>query len=225
MAITLVVNTAVGSPDGNNVTTSGVDTTGANLLVVVCSDSVFAAARGISDSKGNTWNSLTARLGSAIRVRIHYAWNATVGTGHTFSTTGAGLAYPAIAILAFAGVRTASTPFDQENGAAPGTTGTSQQTGSVTPIENNEVLVAGVSFDPGSTETINGGFTISNQVNVVASANEGVGAAYLIQTTLAAANPTWSGSSVERATAIATFRAAATGGAVQPSLMLLGAGS
>ena len=56
MAITVIASASNGSSTGNNVTTSGIDTTGASLLVVVVA---AEAAVAISDSKSNSWTSRT----------------------------------------------------------------------------------------------------------------------------------------------------------------------
>src|SRR5688572_25297499 len=102
MAFTHVVSAFAGSLDGDDVTTSGVNTTGANLLVVVCTDEGASPAT-ITDSKGNTWSSLTTRSSSLSNVRIHYATPSSVGAGHTFTATGAAGSFPAICASAYGG--------------------------------------------------------------------------------------------------------------------------
>ncbi len=102
------------------------------------------------------------------------------------------------------------TPFDVENGAIQ-YVGTTLQPGSVTPSENNELIVTGLGFYPSGVLSVNSSFTISDQVNYVSSAAMGLGAAYLVQGTAGAVNPTWTDSTTATSLAavIATFKAAA----------------
>lgn len=201
MAIALVANAVAGGING--ATTGGINTTGADLLVIAVGH--YAGTPTVSDSNGNTWTPLTQYGASGNRSRIHWCVPVTVGAGHTFTVTGAGLV-PAIAVLAFSGAY--ATPYDTENGA------TSNQTGSVTPSEDNEVLVSTLCFYPSGTLSIDSSFTISDQLDYNASVSMGIGMAYQIQTTATARNPTWSTTTSfsESSSAIATFKAAAGGG-------------
>lgn len=217
MAIALVQQAAAGSADSNAVTTSGVDTTGANLLVIGLSSYQSATRPTISDNKGNTWTALTNYETSALeRHTIFYAKNAIVGSGHTFTASGTAC-FPAICAMAFSGAD-ASNPFDVENGATHGIGGgTTIATGSVSPSLNNElVFTAQGGATTGSSMTIDSGFTLgSTQVNLNGATNFSGACAYLIQTTKGAVSPTWTrgaGSSDYMSTAIATFKAASSGG-------------
>lgn len=198
----------------NGGTTSSVDSTGASLLVVVVSSYDLSSEPTLTDSKGNTWTGLTAQGpgGSNQRVRIFYAANPTVGSSHTFTLSGS-TTYSSVSALAFSGAKTAS-PFDQQNGATGGST--SLATGSVTPSEDGELVVAGIALDSApSSLTIDSGFSTPAVVYFLGGSSYGVGSAYKIQTTAAAVNPTWSwtGSSGQAA-AIATFKVAAGGASV-----------
>ena len=115
-------------------------------------------------------------------------------------------------VAAFSGAAAASA-LDQQNGAVG--TGTSLATGSVTPSEDNELVVSGVSIADGSSGTyaVDSGLTITDQILASAGNFEGGGLAYIIQTSAGAVNPTWSWTgSVNSAAVIATFKAAAAGG-------------
>ena len=201
MAITFVAGTIV-----NGGSTSGAtDMTGATLLVSSLSY-VVGTGDGITDSLGNTW----VKIAEATQVtRVSSLWyvaNPTVGSSMTFSPT-AGFGRAAFA--GFSGVATAS-PLDQ-TAAGGSTSGTSLQPGSITPAENDELVVATLAWDNSDTASVNSSFTISNQGS---SANP-IGAAlgYLIQTTAAAVNPTWSiTNSTNMAAMQASFKAAAGGG-------------
>lgn len=202
--IALVSNVSVGSPGGNSVTTGSITTTGATLLVAVLTDYDAFSAGAISDSKGNTWTTLTTS-NNVSRCRIAYVANPTVGTGHTFTSTQSGEFQPALCVAAFSGVVTTS-PFDQQNGTTFSGATTSSP-GSVTPSAANELLIAGIGFDSSNTVSIGSGFTITNQVNSVPDAHIGAALAYKIQTSATAENPAWSWSSSSNgAVRIATFK-------------------
>ena len=64
MAIALVANTFKQSVLGATVTTDAIDTTGANLLIVLVDD-FQTDASVLTDSKGNTWTPLTAQAEAA----------------------------------------------------------------------------------------------------------------------------------------------------------------
>lgn len=195
MAIAVVASTQA----RYGTTSPAIDTTGATLLVIVNSDFNFGALSTPADSKSNTWTNRTSYNGGGAKMRISYAENPTVGTSHTFSCGGNS---NGIAVIALSGTKT-SAVYDVENGSGGG------QAGSVTPSEDNEILIAGLDNNAAATYSIDLGFTIQEQRAYNPGDNTmGFGLAYLIQTTLAAKNPTWSGGS-PGASCIATFKAAA----------------
>lgn len=193
-------------------TSSAIDTTGANLLVVAYSH-VAGATPTLSDSKGNTWSSVAVSVGGADwDLRLYYSVPSSVGSGHTFTVAAGGAEVQAsVSVQAWAGA--ATTPLDQTNNNYAGTgSDTSVQPGSVTPSEANELVVTALEnrFDSSdSSRSINSGFTISGQSgNHDNSAS--LALAYLVQTSAAAVNPTWSWSSGGTANAvIGTFKASA----------------
>lgn len=211
-AYALIANAAAGSTAGNTITTSGVDTSGANFLVCAVSWHQPGGVPTISDSKSNSYTGLTITTsGTNLRTQLHYVANATVGTSHTFTSTGT-LNYSSIACLAFSGGKTTS-PFDVQNGLTQ-TTGSSIQPGSITPSENNELVIAAFANETANVSgelSVNGGFTILGNIGWHSSGQEhqGIAISYLIQTTAAAANPTfsWSTGTVNQAV-IASFKAA-----------------
>jgi hypothetical protein len=211
--IALVTSAKAGATNG--ATTSSVDTTGADFLAIALANYIPGDASGtaFSDSKSNTYSTLTTHNSSEARSRLAYKYNATVGSGHTFTYDPTANNYSGIVAAAFSGVLTSGDPFDQQNGAT--TEGaTSLAPGSVTPSENNELVLAAWAFrsDPGSTPSLGGGFTLIDY-QVFDGAWFACALGYLIQTTAAAANPTasWT-NSVQAASSIATFKAAAGGG-------------
>jgi len=209
VAIALITNTGQGSTTSNGFTTTAIDTTGANFLVLSLVTGISSGA--ISDSNGNTWSPLTQYSdGFGDRYcQLFYVANATVGAGHTFSVTGIAN-FPSLFIAAFSGV--ASSPFDVENGNT-NAVNTSVQPGSITPGANNELIITGLQYSDSSTPTVNSSFTITDFLpGGVTFGQEGGALAYLIQTTATAENPTWSWTSNSNNTAvIASFQA--SGGA------------
>jgi hypothetical protein len=200
---------AASSNGGVSVTTGAIDTTGANLIVCATGSYEGGGEFTPTDSKGNTYSTLTASLvGNGPQAQIHYVFNPTVGSGHTFSGGIAGT-FPAIACIAFSG--SVTSPFDQENGNTTASAA-SLTTGSVTPTENNELLIAVVSWDAAITNlAINESFTLDQSVAYGSGQNEGLGLAFFIQGTAGALNPQWTWTTSRPAAArIATFKAAAT---------------
>lgn len=209
MSIAVVANTAKASVNNTSVTSDAIDTTGADLLVL--SVACYSLVSTVSDSKGNTWNARTL-YGSGGLCQIFYAVNPTVGSGHTFTVSGGAATYPAVFVLALSGADL-TAPYDVENGADTDSS-TTIQTGSVTPSTDNQILITALSNYPAGTDSIDLSFTISDQLQYTANSIGGA-LAHLIQTTAAAKNPTWthSVSATEIVGAIATFKAAAGGGA------------
>lgn len=219
MAYTLVVKTAAGSTNGTDVTTSAVDTTGAKLIVLILS-STSDGAGAPTDSKGNTWTGLTAELvGGGQRVILYYCISPTVGSGHTFSWTPSAGSRPSIAAQAFS--HDATPAFDQEN-AGGNNFGSTVQPGSVTPAANDSLIVQGIAFNVSGTLSINSSYVHTGDAtdysDVSAPNRLGLGAAYLIQTTAAATNPTWTHSpgSSSLAAVGAVFKSAGGGGSAVP---------
>lgn len=176
------------SAAGNTIATSSGDTTGCKLLTIVCSEYLTSSST-ISDSKGNTWTGRTSKNAGNIACRVYDCINPTVGSGHTFQAAGSGT-FPTIIVQGF---DDAVSAFDVQNGAATASGVTSQAPGSATPTENNEVVVTGIGSDAvTSSFSVNGGFTISDQGTFGSGTHMGGASAYLIQTTAAAANPSWS---------------------------------
>lgn len=193
----------------NTYTSGSQDSTGANHLVVV--RSYFGTTVGtLSDSKSNTWSQLTKReLGGGASIVIEYCQGGTVGSGHTFTVTGLTIASAGY-MMSFSGA--AASPFDQENGTAGGGFSGSAQPGSITPGEDNELIVAGFSFGSGATIS-NADLDLLLQTNFAGGTNFGIATGYKIQTTAAAINPnfTFTGSQAG-AVGQASFKAAAGGG-------------
>ena len=190
------------------------NTTGANLIVVTAQD--YTSGVTLSDSYGNTWILAVSQVGSVLQSYIYYCLNPTVGVGHTFTTTGSPY-NGAPSVTAWSGAATSSV-LGQTNGNATSTS--TNQPGSVTPTVNGSLIVTGL-YSSASTHSINSGFTIYSDDNA------NFAAAYLIQGTAGAINPTWTLSGATSATStIAVFNPATTSprGLFLPS-SLVGLGS
>lgn len=207
MAFSLVANAVAYGQ--TNATTSSINTTGADFIVIVASS--YSAGPGtVTDSKSNTWTSLTASDATdSNRARIWYCVAPTVGSGHTFSVSGVNV-YASLSVTAWSGAASSST-FDVENGATSGNS-TTLSTGSVTPSNDNSLLVYGASYaTTNNTSSVDVG-TLQHAQAGVSGAAYGVGMGYQIQTSATARNPqfTFSGT-VKPAARIAVFKAASTG--------------
>lgn len=218
MAYALIASVAAGSPDTFTFTTGSINTTGAHLLIAYVSERESVGDTTFSDSKGNTWAPLTERLDvgtASLRGVMYYATNVAgkVGAGHTFTVTdssGGGVA--SVAVAAFSGAHL-TVPLDQTTGTVDIDAGLSNTTGSITPTQNDELVVTGMAFSPNSaTISIGSSYTITDQVDCTVN-HKGVALAYLIQTSAGATNPTWSYSTnCYVVTTIASFKAAVSGG-------------
>ncbi len=178
----LCVHAVAGSIDTSNVTTSAIDTTGADLIIIAVSE--FYA---------------TGTL-----IQLFYKQAPTVGSGHTFSCSD-GAAYPAIAIVAFAG--SIASPFDQQNTGSNAFASTAGGSGTVTPSNTNQLIFIGISTGTASTYSVDSGFSISDQISLSSGHNEGLAVAYLVQTAASAVAPTFTyTSSNNEAASMATFK-------------------
>lgn len=193
MAYSFLVSGSGGAgTDKRTATTSSMDTTGADLLVAILNfyhiDVVSPAT--ITDSKGNTWSTVLSTVATNYTLRQYVSRPTSVGTAHTVSWgESTDPTYPSLIVFAFSG--SVASPADQSTGATKAS-GTTLATGSVTPTENNEVLVAGAGWDAAATPTIDSGFSTPVQVSAVGAQHVAVAASYKIQTTAGAENPTWS---------------------------------
>lgn len=185
--IAFVAGVTTQSTDGSNVTSASIDSTGANLLIVVLADA--GASTNLSDNKGNTWQPKTSYLdGSSVTsVRIFLSVPTSVGSGHTVTVSGTTL--PAVAFAAFSGAN--ASPFDTVVGT--GGNSNSPAAGSITPGAANYLIVNGVSwFDTSGTSSVDSSFNVIGTHLSRTGNGLGIDAAYLIQSGgPTAVNPTW----------------------------------
>ena len=187
--IALVASTSA-TPGVDGGMTGAINTTGATLLVA----SVAAFAGGgapipsVGDTKGNTWIALTTQTeADKARLRLFYCLAPVVGSGHAFYGGGDGT-YPAVFVYAFSGV----VSYQTESGTVM-SGGSGASSGSVTPSSNGALILTGLSGGvlAAGTDTVSPvGFTLTTApyspgVNIQGAA------AYFVQPTAAAINPTW----------------------------------
>ena len=197
-AITFANHTAQGSSTGNGFTTTAYDSTAGscNFLVVLVTFQGGAATPTLSDSQSNTWNALTAYDGGAsgVKILIEYAFNPSLSASHTFSVTGSSN-FPSIFVEGFSGMLTTSGVFQAgtDSGAhQAASVGTTIQPGSITPGNSPALVVTGFcSTNVNAAPTVNSGFTRSDSITITGGQHYGGSFAYLIQSTAAAVNPTW----------------------------------
>jgi hypothetical protein len=205
MGYALISSTVASSTDQVDVTTSPIDTSGANLIIVSGLNYHTSLNIAISDSKLNTWTALTLYSESQSATILWYCFNPTVGSGHTFSLTSIdrGQTFAVCGVVAFSG--STSSPFESENGDQSGSG--SVQPGSVTPMEDGALIVSSLSCFTGTAIDIDSGFTNNTLPFGNTNASFGGGLGWLIQSVAAAVNPTWtfSGSSGNHVSSIAVF--------------------
>lgn len=215
LAWSIVAHSRAGGNSGGTSTspqtTPGVTSTGSDLIVVGCTDTGMA----ITDSKSNTPYTLvaTANFNSGQAINIFECRNPIVGASHTVTATWADGNPGALAAVFLSGSLTSGDPLDQQHAAmnnfihvlAPG---------SITPSQAAEIIVTFI-MSTGQNETvvlIDGGFTIIDAFANTNSAIQDVASAYLIQTSAAASNPTWTVAPADQTTmaaAQASFKAGA----------------
>lgn len=203
MSFSAIAHVETSGSSSTACTTGAINSTGADLLVGIVHDFGPNAVGAFSDSKGNTWHPLTTKQqGTVSRATIFWSNPSSIGSGHTFSYAGGASSFPSITVSAWASG--GSPVFDVENGNSTASSSTLTP-GSVTPNFANSLVITGFTVSAGTPSSIDGGFTITG--SLATGAQEGASHAYLIQTSIAAANPTWTnGSSTDLTAVIAVFK-------------------
>lgn len=192
--------------------TSPIDSTGADLLVLVLVADNGRITYIQSDSKGNSWTGLTVQTQSGgQRVQILYVANPVVGSGHTLTIQDNGTTFGLAYFAAFKGASLIS-PLDAQNGAVDNAS--TIQPGAITPSLPNELVISGVTQSSGgAAPTVDSGMIIPAGCNhtTVGGVHWGGGFAYKIQTAAETINPTWTpGWSASNSCVIASFKSASS---------------
>lgn len=216
MAIAVVAG-GINKATSGNVSITGMNTIGATLGIIAQNyygpGGSFPTV-SVADNQGNTWTELTEVLsgGSNEKMRAWYSIITTTNASHSVTfTNGSGNHYYACVAAFFSGTK-ASAVLDQQATSANQAQATTHAAPSVTPSEDNELVISLLGTDgPGgmTADSITGGFTIYQYQTT--SSSTACGLAYLIQTTAAAAAPTWtmSSASSEGGLNSTTYKAAA----------------
>jgi len=132
------------------------------------------------------------------------ALNTSPSASHTFTYTETGGAN-SIGVACFSDVK-ATSPHDQENGAATASTDVTISTGNALPTLNNELVITGTTLYI-TGDSIPSGFTVIDSSTYAGGAFLGLAWAYKVQTTATTENATWAGSgnNTYRAAAIETY--------------------
>ncbi len=207
-AISLVASTGTIATTDATVTTPAVNTTGATLLVV--STQGFATTSALSDNMGNTWHALPAygvANGSGF-TQIWYAYNPITSSTQTFTAAGGGGQYPSIDVAAWSGTATSSSVLESYNGNT-NTGGDTIQPGARGALNAGDLIITTYTGDASHDSfSVDSGFTISNTESNANTAMDGV-MAYLLATSTANTNPTWTASGgTKNSSAIAIFKIA-----------------
>lgn len=210
----------VSQTTGTGGTTSAINSTGANLLTGMLADGNAAVPSAFSDSNGNTWHSLGTTQGNGVTpgtITLYYAYDKAgaalvVGAGHTASWTSF---FPIVSFAAWSGSLSGHVdPIDTSTAFGPASNATTVQPGSITPSASGALLITGMAAEADTgTYSIDSGFTILAQSPFTPGTNFGGGFAYIVETAIAAKNPTWTiGSAQPLVAAMAAFKAEPSAG-------------
>lgn len=201
----------VGVTGASSGTSTAINTTGANLIVV-CLTGYLVVGAPPTDSESNTWTAaVNAQTLNSVDSEIWYCYSPTTSASHTFSLPVGSTAYMTMSVSAWSGAQAA--PLDQTASAVDNLSVTSGSAGSITPSANGALIIGSIcpqnsSFAP----TINDSFSIIESSAIVGGVSYSGASAYLVQGSAAAINPTWSFSSSPYGACIASFLPTSGGG-------------
>jgi hypothetical protein len=184
MAYTLLANGF--AADIDHPTTSALDCTGADLIVIAVQGN--NGAYTVHDSQNNTYTLIDSHTDSSNVKSVFYCQSPSTSNAQTFNIVESFI-FAAIFVQVFSG--SSASPLDAHTQGS-GFFSATCQPGSITPSENNELLICfGTVYSSTGANfvSIGGGFSTTNQNPNTGSALTG-GLAYLIQTTATASNPT-----------------------------------
>jgi hypothetical protein len=204
-----LINSAITAGGVNGGTTSGFDSTGADLGILTQSYYPLAGTPPTpTDSKGNTWNMLTPKAGANFGCVIWWSHLTSVGSGHTVSTGGIGN-YTGGDFMAWKG--SSPTPFDGQSAGGSVANGSSVQAGALALAQAGELAIFATAGEITSTVGVSGsGFAVDKQVAYSAGVSVGHCAASSVLSSAGSVNPTfsWSG----------TFNSAAVSASFLPAV-------
>lgn len=216
MAFALVNNAQTAGSAAGGQATGAFSATGGNFIAA--STNYFntgSVAGAPTDNLGNTYTAaVNVSSSGGSNSAIHYAENPTV-SGSLNVTCHAAISVMEVAV--FSGAVTVSV-FDSATSFYQTVSGTSIQPGSRTPANDNSLIVSACGALASGAQSINSGFTITNQLTFSSGVNSSGALSYLIQGAKAAVNPTWTtdGGGFGYTASIAVFVAAAVAGGSGP---------
>jgi hypothetical protein len=183
----LIAHTVAASANANTVTSSAIDTTGADLIVVALA--LYDSTTPITDSEGNTWTALGGiGIGFFGSLEYRYCLNPTTSDTHTFSCTPVPTGKkPSIAVSAWSGANAYS-----DDGFRASSTNTTMSTDPLTPGAIGWLLLSAVSVENTDTLAVASPFTALGQVGFDTSFNAGLSHAYAFAASTSPVDADWS---------------------------------
>lgn len=183
------------------ITSSAIDTTGAEHLYVSVACDTGSGTVTVTDSKGNTWQQLYLTNAGFSRLVTFEAINLlSVGAGHTFTISGG--VFMRAQVTAFTGY--VGSPAVDQHSSGTGTN--SAHPGSITPTTTNQLIIcsSGTDNSVGGVASIDSGLTIIDQGPEIGSDCYGLMVAYIVQTSIVTVNATvsWTVASATSATIV-----------------------
>lgn len=218
----LIVQTTANATAGTPGTGPTVDSSGGTGIYIIENHAFNGVddTKAPTDSYSNTYVQVAAPVtsGSFCRLSIWYCESPTVGAAHNWTVS---TQYGALSISVHSGTASSSS-LDQHSGAATATTPAAP--GSITPTTANQLVIAGFGEDTiglSDTISVNGGFSTPNTIQGTGFAIEPVSLSYLLQTSAAAANPSWTYANSNAAAAvIASFKTSGGSGVTGSGALL-----
>jgi hypothetical protein len=190
MAFAYLTGVSDGTLGVNGGTTStSIDTTGADLLIMAVSTWSASSPETISDSQTNSWTLLHNDLQGTPELHWYYCISPSTSASHTFTCTGVNT-YPAIAVAAYTGTGVIS--YDQKATNKGGSV-LSIAPGALTAGQDDCLHVCCQAHDDANNATVDLSFTERQDVPYAAGVCLGLQLADLILSTAASKSPTMTG--------------------------------
>jgi len=212
MSWSLITSTALGASGGGDITTSAINTSGADLIVIGVSVATAGgpASATVSDSYGNTWSVAKSAPHfndpTTFTSKLYYCQSPGVGSGHTFSSVGAG--FGSICVVAWSGSATSPLDVTSQNAAS---WGPDFDIDDVTPTVDNTLCLTHVFDNRLAPPTITESYVVDVYTLTSAGNNNGGAIARKIQTTATTTGPVWTPDGVSTCS-FAAFKMGAGGG-------------
>lgn len=221
MAIVREALTTTSSGDGYHTANSGaIATNGVSNPLLIAAVSYYGGNSQINFATevvdkisgvatSNVWNWLTQAWVNAggstyDAIRIGWCIPTQVGASHTLNVNAASVVYPGCRMVLYSGVH--ASPYVSEATASYNNRATTRQPGSLTPTEDNCLLVSAIVGNAAPS-------SIDSSFNLVHSIDTWPGLADQIQTSATARNPTWTAAGSNLGSVVmAAFKAAASAG-------------